>query len=107
MNKYNAKKTIVDGIEFASKREANRYFELKLLQRAGEIKNLQLQVKYELQPGYELKDKKIRPIYYIADFVYTRNGQVVVEDTKGFRTKEYQLKKKLFEYKYKIKIEEV
>ena len=65
------------------------------------IKDLQLQVKFELQPAFEKNGIKYRAINYIADFTYMQDGKLIVEDTKGYRTKEYQLKKKLFEYKYK------
>ena len=100
-NKYHAKKTTVDGITFDSKKEAKRYSMLKTAERFGVIIDLQRQVAFELQPGYtNNQGKKIRPITYVADFVYQQAGNKVVEDTKGFRTKEYQLKKKLFEYKY-------
>jgi hypothetical protein len=102
MSKYQSKKTIVDGIAFDSKAEARRYCELKMLEKAGEIADLQLQFAFQLQPPFRKNGKTIRAINYIADFVYTdtRKCRIVVEDVKGFKTKEYQLKKKLFEYKY-------
>lgn len=121
--KYNAHKTEIDGIEFPSKHEANRYCELKLLERAGEISNLRLQVDFELIPnqyitekrygknGKPLKDKQIlleRKVVYRADFVYTdKDGNQVVEDTKGFKTKEYLIKRKLMRYIHGIEIQEV
>ena len=121
--KYNATKCLVDGIEFASKREANRYLKLRLLERAGEISDLRLQVDFELIPnqyrtekrygknGKPLKDKEVlleRKVVYRADFVYTdKNGKTVVEDTKGFRTTEYVLKRKMFLYKYGFPITEI
>ena len=121
--KYNAHKTEIDGIEFPSKHEANRYCELKLLERAGEISNLRLQVDFELIPnqyaiekrygknGKELKDKEVlleRKVVYRADFVYTdKDGSQVVEDTKGFKTKEYLIKRKLMLYVHGIQIKEV
>ena len=102
MTKYFSKKTIVDGITFHSKDEASRYLELKLLQRAGEISDLVLQPKYELQPKYKKNGKNIREISYIADFSYidNRSGEFTIEDVKGFKTKDYILKKKIFEYVY-------
>ena len=102
MNKYNAKKTTVDGIVFDSKRESLRYKELKILLNAGIIKDLVLQPKFELQPHYKKNGKTIRAIHYIADFSYYDNekGHEVIEDSKGFRTATYLLKKKLFGYKY-------
>lgn len=105
MNKYNAKKTEYKGILYDSKWEANRAYELEMLQRAGQIKDLQRQVRFILQEDYiNNKGQKIRPISYIADFVYTtKSGKKVVEDTKSPATKtaEYRIKKKLFEYKYR------
>lgn len=101
-SKYKAKKTIVDGIRFDSQKEANRYLDLLVLEKAGLIQDLHRQVRFELQPSYKKKGKTIRAIYYIADFVYydTFKGQKIVEDTKGYRTEIYKLKKKIFEYKY-------
>jgi len=105
--KYNNTKTIVDGIKFDSKREASRYSELKLLERAGEITDLILQPKFELIPKYEINGRKVRKIEYIADFQYVENGKTIIEDAKGFKTKEYLIKKKLFEFKYGIEIAEI
>lgn len=109
MNKYKNKKTLINGIEFASKKEGNRYLELQLLERAGSIKELELQKRFEIQPAFTLNNKKIRPIYYIADFFYydKEKQRYIVEDVKGFRVKEYRIKKKIFEYKYGIEIEEI
>lgn len=101
MSKYNARKTIVDGIKFDSRKEARRYKELKLLERAGEIKNLQLQPRFTLQESFKYQGKTERKISYVADFMYLdKDGQVVVEDTKGYRTQTYKLKRKLFLKKY-------
>jgi hypothetical protein len=101
-HKYGAKKTVVDGITFDSKAEANRYCELKLLKNAGEVKDFTLQPKFELQPKFKGKDgKTVRAIHYIADFYITwKDGSVTVEDVKGCETKEFSIKKKMFEYKY-------
>ena len=109
MNKYRNKKTIIDGIKFDSKKESTRYLELKLLEKAGSIKELELQKSFEIQPDFTLNNHKIRPIRYVADFYYYDNDkkQYVVEDTKGYRTKDYKLKKKMFEYRYGIEIEEI
>jgi len=107
-SKYGARKVEIDGIKFDSKRESERYTVLKYLESIGNITDLQLQVKFELQPKYIMDGKTIRAITYIADFVYKdKNGNTVVEDSKGYRTKEYLLKKKLFEYKFNLKIMEV
>ncbi len=102
MSKYHSKKAVVDGIEFDSKAEAKRYCELKILERYGKIKDLSLQHKFELQPSFKKNGKTIRAITYVADFVYLDLEQmrIMVEDVKGFKTKEYLLKKKLFEYKF-------
>lgn len=103
-SKYKNIKTKYDGKMFDSIKEKYRYMELKTLEEKGKISNLRTQVKYELQPSYEIDGKNIRAINYIADFVYELNGEEIIEDTKGFRTQIYKLKKKMFEYKYKKKI---
>jgi hypothetical protein len=104
-SKYHAQKTEVDGIKFDSKWEAERYSQLSAMQRAGQIKDLQRQVKFVLQDGYvNNKGEKIRPICYLADFQYTDNeGRQIVEDTKSPATKTdvFKIKKKLFEAKFK------
>lgn len=109
MNKYHNKIIIYDGIKFDSIKEKNRYIELKLLERAGLIKNLKLQYEFELQPAFILNKKKIRKISYIADFYYFDNelNDYIVEDTKGMRTDVYKIKKKMFEYRYKKEIKEL
>lgn len=100
-NKYHAKKTEVDGITFDSKKEAKRYALLKQLEKFGMIQELRRQVSFELQPAYtNNQGHKVRAITYVADFVYKQDGKEIVEDTKGFKTKEYQIKRKMFEYKY-------
>lgn len=101
-SKYHSKKVVVDGIEFDSKKEAKRYSELKLLERAGEIKELELQKVFELQPSFKKNGKTYRKTTYKADFYYfnTKIGKYIVEDVKGFKTEVYKLKKKMFEYKY-------
>lgn len=110
MNKYRNQKITIDGITFDSLKEGGRYRVLKLLVKAKEIKDLELQKKFELQPAYtNANGKHIRAINYLADFYYYDNklGCYVVEDVKGFRTKEYLLKKKMFEYKYNAIIKEL
>lgn len=108
MNKYHSKKVVVDGIEFHSKKEGNRYRELLLLERAGAITELQRQVKFELLPSQRIDGKVVeRPCNYVADFVYWKDGKKVVEDTKGFRTKDYILKRKMLLYFHGIRIREV
>ena len=104
MNKYNAKKTELDGITFDSKLEANRYAELKLMERAGLISNLERQKWFELIP----KDGKHRARGYVADFVYKdENGAQVVEDVKGVRTDLYRWKKDMMRWIHRIEIKEV
>lgn len=101
--KYGNTETEVDGVKFDSKKEANRYRELLLLLKAGEIGLLRWQVEYELNPGgsHSLK--------YIADFVYiiVSTGQEVVEDVKGYRTREYKKKKRLMKKVHGIVIQEI
>ena len=110
MRKYRNKKIVVDGITFDSKLEARRYGELKLLERAGEITDLQLQVKYTLIPSQRLNNKVVeRAVTYTADFVYKlkSSGETVVEDTKGMKTDKYILKRKMMLYFHGIRIKEV
>ena len=104
MNKYGAKKVrLPDGTVFDSHKEYNRWCELKLMQRAGRISDLRRQVKFELIP----KQDGERACNYIADFVYRDDkGNTVVEDCKGMKTEVYRLKKKLFQYRYDMKIKE-
>lgn len=105
-SKYHSKKTVVDGIEFDSAKEAKRYTKLRALEEGGKIQGLRLQVPFELVPSFECDGVKYREMKYIADFVYYRDGKQVVEDCKGFKTAEYKLKKKLMAYLKHINIEE-
>ena len=108
--KYNNKKITVNGHVFDSKKEANRYEELRLLEKAGAIKDLRTQVKFKLIPAQrdEATGKVVeRECSYKADFVYEEDGKTVVEDVKGFRTKEYVIKRKLMLWRYGIRIKEV
>lgn len=109
MNKYRNKVVYLDGKKFDSKKEFERYSYLKLLERAKLITEVKTQVPFIILDDYELNGKKHKGIKYIADFCYidTQTGKYIVEDAKGFRTKEYKLKKKLFESKYRIEIKEV
>ena len=102
MSKYHAKKETIDGITFASKKEAQRYRELKLMERAGAIRGLQLQVPFDLVK----KSKYGRAIRYIADFVYWEDDKMVVEDTKGVRLPVYKLKARLMQELFDITIKE-
>lgn len=119
MSKYNNRKVRRDGLTFDSKKEHKRYNELLLLEQAGEIKKLRRQVKFLLIPTQRepkiigprggVKNGKLleRECAYIADFVYTENGKIVVEDTKGLRTKDYIIKRKLMLYVHNIRVREV
>lgn len=121
--KYGNKKIIADGQLFDSLKEYKRYCDLSLLERAGEITNLQRQVPYLLIPEQRAPSTEVykkgsragqpkpgpvleRKVVYIADFVYQENGETVVEDAKGVRTKDYVLKRKMMLYKYGIRIKE-
>ena len=109
-NKYKSKKVNIDNIEFDSIKESRRYCELKILLAAGLIKNLEMQKKYELIPAQKIDGKVVeRACNYIADFVYNDidSGQTVVEDTKGFKTKDYIIKRKLMLYMHGIRIKEI
>lgn len=101
-SKYNAAKVTLDGHRFDSRREAKRYEELKALEAAGKIAQLELQPRFELQAGFRYRGKVIRKIEYVADFKYLdyERGGLVVEDVKGMRTDVYRLKRKLFLAKY-------
>lgn len=109
MHKYNAKKTVVDGIKFDSKKEAERYKELKALEHVGKIERLELQPRFTLMDGFRYEGKAVRKIEYVADFLYRDLStlEFVVEDVKGVKTDVYKLKKKLFlkhygnEYKFR------
>lgn len=122
--KYGNTKITVDGIQFDSKREAARYQELKLLERAGVISFLQRQTKFQLIPDQHAPSNAVytkgprkgqrkpgklleHECSYIADFCYIQNGETVVEDAKGYRTEVYMIKKKLMLERYGIQIREV
>lgn len=116
-NKYHAQKCCVGGEVFDSRKEMRRWNELIILEKAGEIKDLKRQVKYILIPAQrEVVWKNGRPkqgkviekeCSYVADFVYEENGQTVVEDAKGYHTKDYIIKRKLMLYVHGIRIMEV
>lgn len=97
-NKYHAVKTILDGITFDSRKEAERYAELKMLEKQNIICFLKLQERFCLIPSFEHDGIKERATYYVADFYYfdREKNCYVVEDTKGMRTPVYKLKRKMF-----------
>lgn len=108
--KYHNKKCIYKNIKFDSLKERNHYIILEQLEKTGQIKELKLQVKYELQPSFKLNGKTIRAINYIADFTYLKDNKLVVVDVKSEITRKdkvYSLKKKMFQYKYGMDIVEV
>ena len=102
MAKYHSKKARCSaGHLHDSKKEAARCNELMLLEKSGKIKNLRQQVRFELIPPAKYTDMpNERACVYIADFVYFKDGVMFVEDTKGFKTPEYIIKRKLFKQKY-------
>ena len=107
-SKYRNKRTTVDGITFDSKREAKRYGELKLLERADQIRALSLQPKFTLVPSQRNADGKAeRPVVYVADFMYFEGEKCVVEDAKGMRTPDYVIKRKLMLERHGITVREV
>jgi len=108
-NKYRNKKVFVGSELFDSKKEYNRFIQLQMLEKLGKIKNLQRQVKFELQPSFKYNEKTIRAINYIADFVYEQNGERIVEDVKSEATRKdkvYLIKKKMLLYVFNIEIKE-
>ncbi len=107
-NKYRNEKIICDGMTFDSKKEYRRWCELCLLEKAGEIKDLQRQIEFELIPAQRIDGKVVeRKCSYVADFVYHEGAELIVEDSKGVKTKEYIIKRKLMLQKYGIQIREV
>lgn len=108
-SKYHNKKVTVGGETFDSIKEYNRWCELNLLKRAGEIRDLQRQVPFELIPAQRIDDKVVeRAASYVADFTYhDKDGKLIVEDTKGYRTPDYVLKRKMLLFFHGIRIREV
>lgn len=102
-SKYGNRATYVDGRRFASRREAERYQTLQLMEQAGKIRALECQVRYPFDIN------GVRVAVYVADFVYAdaKTGEVIVEDSKGFRTREYILKAKLLLALYGHRVQEV
>lgn len=109
MNKYGNRKVEVDGIRFDSLKEARRWQELRLLERAGEIHGLKRQVPFILIPSQRRNGKIVeRPVKYIADFTYYgKDDELIVEDTKGLRTHEYIIKRKIMLWEFGLQIREV
>ena len=107
--KYGNHKVVVDGEKVAdSQHEYRRLNDLKVLQRAGEIKDLQTQVRYNLIPAQKICGEKVRGTDYIADFVYwTKDDQFICEDAKGHKTADYIIKRKLMKLIHNIDVVEV
>lgn len=109
-SKYRNTPVVVSGKTIASKREARRWAELQLLEKAGKIRCLRLQQTFQLLPAQYVDDKCVeRAVHYTADFMYwdVARNQAVVEDAKGYKTPMYRLKKKLMLWVHGIRIEEV
>lgn len=107
-NKYHNRKIKLDGITFDSMAEADYYALLLWKQKAGIIKNLQLQVPFELIPAYtDHNNKKVRAVKYVADFVFERDNKMIIVDVKGTQTKEFIIKWKLLGYKYPEYVREI
>jgi hypothetical protein len=112
-NKLNAHKTVVDGVEFDSKKEAARWVELRQLEADGKIRGLERQVPFEILPKQKRADGKTeRAVTYRADFMYTdENNQLVVEDVKGYRGGAayavFVLKRKLMLYRFGLSVKEI
>lgn len=112
MSKYKARKTYVKGEAFDSVKEAARWRDLKLMERAGDITDLERQVRYILIPSqYENGKLVFRSCAYVADFVYRFRGELVVEDVKGYRGSTaydvFKIKQKLMYQQYGIKVAEI
>ena len=109
MNKYHNRKIVREGEAYDSVKEYRRAKELELLEKSGVIKDLKRQVRFEIIPSQRGEDGKVveRAVTYVADFVYFEDGKLVVEDTKGYRTKDYIIKRKLMRYLLGINIREV
>jgi len=99
-NKYNNKRLTIEGVTFDSKREYTRWCTLQLLERSGEIQDLQRQVKFDLIPTLKHNGETLRKITYSADFTYTEKGIKIIEDSKGFATDVFKLKLRMMLIKY-------
>lgn len=108
-SKYNARKVMVNGIRFDSKREAERWQKLRTMEWAGLISDLKRQVPFQLLPSQRGEDGKVveRGVKYIADFAYIQDGKQVVEDAKGVKTDAYKIKRKLMLKVHGIRVQEV
>lgn len=105
--KYHNTRIDTEWGKFDSKKEYKRWLELQKLQEAGWIFNLQRQVKFDLIPAQKAENGTLRGVFYKADFVYIKDGEIVVEDVKGYKTPEYKLKRKMMLYLLGIDIREI
>lgn len=105
-SKYRNIKVTIDGITFDSKKEGERYRQLSMMEKAGKIQYLTLQPSFELAPAVTFSGKKKQALRYKADFQYRENGELVVEDCKGFLTDVYIIKKHLMKSIHNIEIKE-
>ena len=108
-SKYKSKKVALDGITFDSKKEAARWYQLKIMEKAGAISDLQRQVVFELQPAAVINGRKKPRLKYLSDFTYLENGKLVVEDVKSAATKKlstYRVKLHLMKTIHNIEIKE-
>lgn len=105
-SKHGNQKITIDGQTFDSKREYNRYCQLKMMESKGLISKLERQVKYDLAPSVKINGKTKPALRYFADFVYLENGQKVVEDAKGHQTDVYKIKRHLMKAFLSIDIKE-
>lgn len=108
-SKYRNNKTLLNGIIFDSKVEAERYSELKLLEWSGRISNMDHKVRFELAPGVVINGRKRPPLRYFADFTYILDGKLIVEDVKGSKkvTEGYRIKRHLMKSDLDIDIMEI
>jgi len=107
-NKYGARKTVVDGITFDSAKEARRYMDLRILQAAGVISDLNLKERFDFViNGRTVKMRNGQAARYTCDFTYIENGVKIIEEVKGFKVRDYPLRRAIFEHLYGVKLREV
>lgn len=100
LSKYSSRQVFHDGYMFDSLAEMRRYQDLRLMEASGAISDLEVHPRFEVLPAFQRGKLKVRAIVYEADFAYMEAGRRVVEDVKGFETREFRLKCKLWLYRY-------
>lgn len=100
LSKYSSRQVFHDGHMFDSLAEMRRYQDLRLMEASGAISDLEVHPRFEVLPAFQRGKLKVRAIVYEADFAYMEAGRRVVEDVKGFETREFRLKRKLWLYRY-------